>query len=239
MLNRSVRRWFLVGLLVIALALAGGCVTEEYGPETDYILAEFSKDSAPSGPLSFEEGEDGEPKVIVYPSDVADLLADVRSAPLEADKREVVGDYLTRQSRIDCILENIDKSSENNTDLACQGTILVQDVGEHGLPGVTEILDGINTREDEPTKRGYLSDYIGAWSEYQRIERVGESLEQMKRTSGIPVFGALVDAIHNFPIMYEGEILVPEEDIPDLIDEYHSHDTDEARRQTVSDYLNR
>ena len=61
----------------------------------------------------------------------------------------------------------------------------------------------------------------------------------MKRTKGIPVFGALVSAIHNFPIMYEGEILVPEEDIADLIDEYHSHDAEEARRQTVLDYLNR
>ena len=233
MLNRSVRRWSLVGLLVIALALAGGCVTEEYAEETDYILGEFAKDSAPSGPLSF----DGE--VVVYPADVADLMADVRSAPLEADKREVVGDYFTLQSRIDCILEDIEESAEGESDLACQGTILVQDVGEHGLPGVTEVLDAINTREDEPTKRGYLSDYIGTWSENQRIERVGESLEQMKRTKGIPVFGALVSAIHNFPIMFEGEVLVPEEDIPDLIDEYHSHDTDEARRQTVSDYLNR
>ena len=233
MLNGSVRRWSLVGLLVIALALAGGCVTEEYAEETDYILVELSKESAPSGPLSFDD------TVIVYPSDVPDLMADVRSAPLEADKREVVGDYLALQDRIDCILDDIEESAEDNTDLACQGTILVQDVGEYGLPGVTELLDAINTREDEPTKRGYLSDYIGTWSENQRIERVGESLEQMKRTKGIPVFGALVSAIHNFPIMYEGEILVPEEDISDLIDEYHSHDTEEARRQTVSDYLNR
>ena len=233
MLNGAVRRWWLVGLLVIALAMAAGCVTEEYAEETDYILAELGKDSAPSGPLSF--GEDDE--VIVYSADVPDLLADIRSAPLEADKREVVSDYLTLQSRVDCILEGIEESAEENSDLACQGTILVQDVGEHGLPGVADIMDAINTREDEPTKRGYLSDYIGTWSENQRIERVGESLEQMKRTSGIPLFGALVSAIHNFPIMYEGEILVPEEDIPGLIDDYHDHDTDEARRQTVSDYL--
>ena len=237
MLNRSVRRWSLVGLLVIALALAGGCVTEEHAEETDYILSEFAKDSAPSRPLALEK--DGEDEVIVYSADVADLLADVRSAQLEADKREVVGDYLTRQGRIDCILKNIEESAENNTDLACQGTILVQEEGKHGLPGVTEVQEGINTREDEPSQRGYLSDYIYTWGENQRIERVGESLEQMKRTKGIPLFGALVSAIHNFPIMYEGNILVPEEDIQDLIDEYHSHDTEEARRQTVSDYLNR
>ena len=60
----------------------------------------------------------------------------------------------------------------------------------------------------------------------------------MKRTKDIPGFGTLVSAIHNFPIMYEGDILVPVEDISALIDEYHSHDAEEARRRTVSDYLN-
>ena len=233
MRNRFIRRWPLVGLLAIALALSAACVTDEYAEETDYILGELAKDSAPSGPLTFDD------EVIVYAPDVPDLLADVRSAPVEADKRGVVSDYLTQQDRIDCILDDIEESAENQTDVACQGTILVKKVATDDLPGVTEVLDSINTREDEPTKRGYLSDYISTWTSNQRIERVGESLEQMKRTKGIPVFGALVTAIHNFPIMFEGEVLVPQEDISDLIDEYHSYDTDDARRRVVSDYLNR
>ena len=233
MRHRFIRRWPLLGLLAVALALSVACVAEEYGEETDFILAELGKDSAPSGPLTLDD------EVLVYAPDVPDLLADVRSAPLEADKREAVADYLTRQGRIDCILEDIEESAESRTDVACQGTILVKKDATDEMPGVTEVLEGINTREDEPTKRGYLSDYIGTWTSNQRIERVGESLEQMKRTKGIPVFGTLVTAIHNFPIMYEGEVLVPEEDISSLIDEYHSYDTDDARRRVVSDYLNR
>lgn len=233
MLNTLVRRWSLVGLIVVALGLSAACVAEEYGEETDFILAELEKDSAPSGPLTFDD------EVIVYAPDVPDLLADVRSANVEADKREVVSDYLTKQGRIDCILEDIVESSENDTDVACQGTILVKRETDDGLPGLTEVLEGINTREDEPTKRGYLSDYISTWTSNQRIERVGESLEQMKRTSDIPLFGALVTSIHNFPIMFEGEVLVPQEQIADLIDEYHSYDTDDARRRVVSDYLSR
>lgn len=233
MFNRFLRRWPLIGLLVIALGLSAACVAEEFGEETDFILAELEKDSAPSGPLSFND------EVIVYAPDVPDLLADVRSAPVEADKREVVADYLTQQGRIDCILEDIEESAENDTDVACQGTILVKKKATDELPGVTEVLEGINTREDDPTKRGYLSDYITTWTANQRIDRVGESLEQMKRTKGIPVFGALVSSIHRFPIMYEGEILVPQEDISELTDEYHSYDTDDARKRVVSDYLNR
>ena len=233
MLNRLVRRWSLVGLIVIALGLSAACVADEYGEETDFILAELAKDSAPSGPLTFND------EVVVYAPDVPDLLADVRSASLEEDKREVVSDYLTKQGRIDCILEDIAESSEDDTDVACQGTILVKREAEDGLPGLAEVLESINTREDEPTKRGYLSDYITNWTSNQRIERVGESLEQMKRTRDIPVFGALVTSIHNFPIMFEGEVLVPQEQIADLIDEYHSYDTDDARRRVVSDYLSR
>lgn len=233
MLNTLVRRWSLVALIVVALGLSAACVAEEYGEETDFILAELAKDSAPSGPLTFDD------EVIVYAPDVPDLLAEVRSANVEADKREVVSDYLTKQGRIDCILEDIVESSENDTDVACQGTILVKREADDGLPGLTEVLEGINTREDEPTKRGYLSDYIGTWTSNQRIERVGESLEQMKRTRDIPLFGALVTSIHNFPIMFEGEVLVPQEQIADLIEEYHSYDTDDARRRVVSDYLSR
>ena len=232
MLNRFFRRWSMVGLLVIVLAMSGACVADAVAEETDYILGEFGKDSAPSGPLAY----DGE--LIVYSSDVPDLLADVRSETLEVDKRDVVGDYLTQQDRIDCILEKLAEAAENDTDLGCQGTILVRKEGKHGLPALTEVLESINTREDEPTKRGYLSDYIDTWSEYQRVERVGEGLEQIKRTSEIPVFGSLVSAMHNFPIMYEGNVLVPQEDISVLIDEYHSYDAEEARRQTVTDYLN-
>ena len=233
MFNRLVRRWSLVGLIVVALGLSAACVAEEYGEETDFILAELEKDSAPSGPLTFDD------EVIVYAPDVPDLLADVRSASLEADKREAVSDYLTKQGRIDCILEDIEESAENDSDVACQGTILVKRESEDGLPGLAEVLEGINTRDDEPTKRGYLSDYITNWTSNQRIERVGESLEQMKRTRDIPLFGMLVTSIHNFPIMFEGEVLVPEDQIADLIDEYHSYDTDDARRRVVSDYLNR
>ena len=233
MLNRYLLRWPLILLLVIALGLSAACVADEFGEETDFILAELEKDSAPSGPLTFNE------EVIVYAPDVPDLLADVRSAPVEADKRDAVADYLTQQDRIDCILEDIEESAESDTDVACQGTILVKKEATDEMPGVNDVLEGINTREDEPTQRGYLSDYINMWRSNQRIDRVGESLEQMKRTKGIPVFGALVTAIHNFPIMYEGEILVPKDEIPDLIDEYHSYDTDDARRRVVSDYLDR
>ena len=59
----------------------------------------------------------------------------------------------------------------------------------------------------------------------------------MQRTNALPLFGSLVKAIHRFPILYEGEELVPREDITDLLDAFRASSTDEAQRATVLEYL--
>jgi hypothetical protein len=220
-------------MLVIALGIAGGCVADEIADNADFVMVELSNTSAPTGAIKLE-GE-----TLVYATDLPDLVSRVRSAQLDSNRTDLVKDYLTLQERVDCILDDAEEAADNDTSIRCQGKILVEENGEHGLLGVSEILDEIEAREGQLAQREYLATYLRRWEEVQRINRVEESLGQLKRTNSIPLFGTLVNTIHRFPILFEGDELVPRGDIPDLLDRYRALDTDAARRTMVTEYLER
>lgn len=233
MLKGSLRRWSFVGLLVVALGVTGGCVSDEVAANADFILQELDNSSAPAGAIELE-GE-----TLVRAADLPDLVSRVRSVSLEADKKDVVMDYLVLQERIDCILDNVEEAAADVTTIQCQGKVLVDKEGEHGLLGISEILEEFNSRQSEQAKRDYLVGYLSFWDEVERVNRVEESLAQMKRSNAIPLFGMLLKTIHRFPILYEGDELVPKKDIPKLLDQYRALDTDDAKRSLVTEYLGR
>ncbi|MDA0988377.1 MAG: hypothetical protein O2783_04475 [Chloroflexi bacterium] len=233
MLKGSLRRWSFVGLLVVALGVTGGCVSDETASNADFILQELDNSSAPAGAIELE-GE-----TLVYSADLPDLVSRVRSVSLASDKKDVVIDYLVLQERINCILDKVEEAAADVTTVQCHGKVLVDKIGEHGLLGISEILEEFNARQSEPAKRDYLVGYLSFWDEVERVNRVEESLGQMKRSNAIPLFGMLLKTIHRFPILYEGDELVPKKDIPKLLDQYRPLDTDEARRALVTEYLGR
>jgi len=61
-------------------------------------------------------------------------------------------------------------------------------------------------------------------------------LEQMRKTKRIPVIGGLLSALSGSPIRYMGIILVPEEDIPQLLEQTADLSEDSART-IVENYL--
>ena len=61
-------------------------------------------------------------------------------------------------------------------------------------------------------------------------------LEQIERTKRIPLLGGLLAAFSNSPIRYLGVILVPEEEIPQLMEQTKGL-TENAKRQVIEDYL--
>jgi len=233
MLKGFLRRWPLVGLLVFAMGIAGGCVTDKVAINADLILEEMSGASAPAGSI------ESEGNTLVYSADLPNLVSKIRSVDLATDKKDLVMDYLTLQDRIDCILEDIELASDNDTTIQCQGKVLVDKEGGHGLLGISDIVEKINSTEGGPAKRDYLTAYLSQWNEIQKINRVDQSLAQINRSNAIPVFGILIKSIHQFPILYEGDELVPRKDIPNLLDLYRARDTEEARRALVLEYLDR
>ncbi|MBI4282035.1 MAG: hypothetical protein HY672_00910 [Chloroflexi bacterium] len=229
--KRYLKRGALLGLLVVALWAAGGCASDETTKNANYVLGEMEKASTPAGPIELEG------KTLVHAADLPDLVSKVNSVSQESDKIIVVRKYLIFQDRIDCILDGVEDAALNDKTIKCEGKVLVEKKGEQGLLGVSEMLEAVNTRENELAKREYLTDYLDRWDELQQIKHVEESLAQMKRTNAIPVFGPMVRAIHRFPIMYEGEELVPKKDVSDLLDQFRALNTDEARRALVAQYL--
>ena len=53
-----------------------------------------------------------------------------------------------------------------------------------------------------------------------------ESLGQIQSSNSIPLFGSLLKSIHRFPILYEGDELVPYSDVPSLLEQYRARDTE-------------
>ena len=148
-------------------------------------------------------------------------------------------DYIILQERIDCIIDGVAEAVANDVTIRCQGKVLVDEVGEYGLLGVSEMSEALNSRDGGTAQREYLESYMGTWRIVKRVDRVNESLAQMERTNDIPVFGSLVRAIHKFPILYEGDELVPEKEIPGLLSKFSARDTDAAKRTVVEEYLER
>lgn len=228
---RLFKKWPVLALLAVATLSVGACVEEEFGAETDLVLETVGQSSTDAGAIEIE-GE-----VVVYSADVAALAGAVRAAAEESDKREVIKDYLTTQERINCVIEDLQKAVDDNKPLNCKGKALVEKKGEHGLMGVADLLEEVASKGSDSAKREYLLGYLEYWDRVQRVDRVTESLSQMKRTKAIPLFGKLVNTIHRFPIMYEGDILVPKKDLNMLLDEFGNLSTDDDRRQLAEDYL--
>jgi len=61
-------------------------------------------------------------------------------------------------------------------------------------------------------------------------------LEQIERTKRIPLIGGPLASFSSSPIRYLGTILVPEDEIPELMDQTVGLDED-AKRQVIEDYL--
>ena len=227
------RLWCLLALVALATVAVAGCVADEIADNAEIVLDEIDAASSPSGPIELDGS------VLVYTDDLPDLVSSIRAAEPRERKKDLVMDYLTLQERIDCILDNVERAAQDSTTIQCQGKVLIWTEGEHGLLGVSQILEEVQARDGGPPQRSYLSDYLHFWDGVQRVERVVESLGQMQRSNSIPMFGALLKAIHRFPILYEGDELVPYADVPALLDQYRARDTDEARRDLVMEYLER
>ena len=227
------RPWSLPVLLVLALASTAGCVADEIATNAEVVLDEIDAASAPSGNIEVDGS------VLVYSDDLPDLVSSVRSVDARESKIDLLMDYLTLQERIDCILNNVEQAAQDETTIQCQGKVLIWEEGEHGLLGVSQILDEVKARDGGPPQRAYLADYLSFWDEVQRVERVVESLGQIQRSNSIPLFGSLLKSIHRFPILYEGDELVPYSDVPGLLEQYRARDTEDARRDMVKEYLER
>ena len=220
-------------LLLVALAAAPGCVPDQIAEDAELVLAEIESSTAPTGSIEF----DG--RVLVYSDDLPDLVSSVRSTEPREEKLDHLMGYLSLQERIDCIIDDVEEAIEESTTIQCQGKVLVWKEGERGLLSVSQMLEEIRSRDGGPSQRDYLAGYLDFWDEVQRVNRVLESLGQTQRSNSIPLFGALLKSIHRFPILYEGDELVPYSDVPGLLEQYRVRDTDDARRSLVIEYLQR
>ena len=84
--------------------------------------------------------------------------------------------------------------------------------------------------------RKVLHDYLEIWSTVKKVDRVKESLEQIQRSRGIPLFGGIVESIHKFPILFEGNEMVPAGDIDGLLSQFGDTPEDQ-QRALVENYL--
>jgi len=229
--KRFLRRTYWLSLLGVSLLFSAGCVPDTISDNADLILEQLTNTHSQTGSIQVE-GE-----TLVFAADLPSLVESINSVQLGSEKKDLVRDYLIMQSRIDCILDKIDEASENNTTIGCDGKTLVDKETKHGLASTSEILTEIGHIEHETAKRDYLNAYLLVWSKVQRLNRVEESLGQMTRTNSIPLFSNLVNSIHRFPILYEGEALVTKEELQSLLDKYGALDSDEAKRAMVAEYL--
>lgn len=229
--KRFLRRTSYLSLLAASLLFGVGCVTDTTSDNADLVLEQLTNYPSQTGSIQLE-GE-----TLVFASDLPSLIENINSVQIGSEKKELVREYLIMQKRIDCIVDKVDEAAENDITIGCDGKILVDTKAKHGLASTSEILTEIRDREHETSKRNYLNDYLLEWDSVQRINRVEESLAQMTRTNSIPLFSTLVNSIHRFPILYEGDELVTREDIPELLDKFGTLDSDEARRAMVIEHL--
>ena len=68
------------------------------------------------------------------------------------------------------------------------------------------------------------------------VDYVLMRLEQIARTKRIAVIGGLLNSVSSSPIRYLGTILVPEEEIPQLLEQTDGLD-ENAKRQIIEDHL--
>ena len=68
------------------------------------------------------------------------------------------------------------------------------------------------------------------------VDYVLTKLEQRERTKDIPLIGGILTAVTSSPIRYLGTILVPEDEVPDLLEQTKSL-SEKAKRAVIEDYL--
>ena len=224
-------KWAHFVMAALVCATVAGCVAEEYEKETDAIIARLQEAPSSSEQIKF----DGE--LVVHSSDILQLSDAVQSATSESERKDIIAEYLKSNENINCILDEIQQALTEETDLNCGGKALVSTSGENGLPSVSDIVEDLNKRENVADKREFLIEYLNNWGKVQRVSRVVESLDQIGRTHALPILGTISRRIHNFPILYEGDILVPTSDIPSLLEQFEVTDAKDAKRNLVTSYL--
>lgn len=68
-----------------------------------------------------------------------------------------------------------------------------------------------------------------------RVSHILGRLEQIERARAIPVIGGALESFTRVPILYFGEVLVPEEDIPILLEQLQGL-SEEARQRVIEAY---
>lgn len=68
------------------------------------------------------------------------------------------------------------------------------------------------------------------------VDYVLTKLEQRERTQKIPLIGGILAAVTSSPIRYLGTILVPEDEVPDLLEQTRGL-SEKVKRTVIEDYL--
>jgi len=68
------------------------------------------------------------------------------------------------------------------------------------------------------------------------VDYVLAKLEQRERTRRIPLIGGILAAVTSSPVRYLGTILVPEDEVPDLLEQTTGL-SEKAKRAVIEDYL--
>ena len=229
--NSIKTNWTHFLMAAVVCATVAGCVAEEYENETGTIITRLNEAPDSSEQIKFE-GE-----LVVHSTDVLRLSNEVQGATSESERKDIVAEYLKSNENIQCILDDIQLAANEEKDLNCGGNTLVSTSGGNGLLGITDMVESLNTRESVAAKRELLIEYLDSWGKVQRVSRVVDSLDQISRTHALPILGSISRKIHNFPILYEGDVLVPTGDIPSLLEQFEITDAKDAKRNLVTSYL--
>ena len=165
--------------------------------------------------------------ILVYEEDVRGLQEEIDSANTLSEKRALAKDYLTRRDRIRCMLDDIEGASLEGREIRCGGWVLVE---EEDVPRLLEEVSGVGSG---PAERDFLAGYLQEWRQKKRVDVVMNTLSQKR----IPLFGKLTDLIHRFPIVSDGEVLVPWKDRSNLREQFLALSTEAARQELVEKYL--
>lgn len=220
----------LIGLLIVPLVFATSCVNDPDSTAIKYILG-----LAQSGELSGEVTFDN--RILVYQEDADTLLGNIKAASDSSHKNKIVRNYIKATGEIACILDKIEVSVKEKVPINCNGEILVSVDNENRIPGVIGLDKAVQPLASVVSKRELLRSYVAQIEEADRINRVLESLGQIDRTHRIPLFGNVVEALHEFPILIDGQELVPADHIPVLLGEYRATGDRSALRDMVKNYL--
>ncbi len=216
--------------LLLLLLVSAGCTQDTEATHSELILSQIE---TAQGDILDATGEE----IVVYSSDIEALNQTLSSASNREDKVDLTTKYLRDRKRVDCILDGFETAIKEGTDISCSGVVTVESNQRNGLKSVSTLSESIISNDkNNGEARKVLYDYLAIWSTVKKVDRVKESLEQMERSRAIPLFGSLVKSIHKFPILFEGDEMVPASEIDNLLDGFK--DTPEDQKRTlVENYL--